>query len=50
VGSHFDFFVNGTKVGQADDYNYGSISGQIALDGSDTIEVVFNNLKISTAS
>jgi hypothetical protein len=48
--THFDFYVNGTKVGQADDANYSSISGQIALDGSDGIEVVFNNLKIATAS
>jgi hypothetical protein len=50
VSNHFDFFVNGTKVGQADDINYLNRSGQFALDGSDTIEVVFNNLKIATAS
>jgi hypothetical protein len=51
VNSHFDFFVNRTKIGQVDDSNYVlNISGQIALDGSDGIEVAFNDLKITTAS
>jgi hypothetical protein len=51
VNNHFDFFANGTKIGQADDSNYVlNISGQIALDGSNGIEVAFNDLKIATAS
>jgi hypothetical protein len=48
VGSHFDFFVNGTKVGQADDSTYPI--GLQALIGEYGIEVVFSNLKITTAS
>jgi hypothetical protein len=50
LDSHFDFFVNGTKVGQADDTNYIAISGNDVLEGSDGIEIVFSNLTISTAS
>lgn len=50
VTTHFDVFVNGTKVGQADDNNYGNISGQSFLVGNDASEVVFTNLKITTAS
>jgi hypothetical protein len=49
-GVHFDFFVNGTKLGQADDSKYSTISGLVALDGNDGIEVVFSNLKVATAS
>jgi hypothetical protein len=53
VGFHFDFFVNGTKVGQADDRTYSTAPtvspGQIALAGGDGMEVVFSNLKITTA-
>jgi hypothetical protein len=45
VGSHFDFFVNGTKVGQADDATYPS--GQVALLGFSGIECVFTNFKIT---
>jgi hypothetical protein len=48
VASHFDFFVNGTKVGQADDST--SVAGPAALGGADGIEVVFSNLKITSAS
>ena len=48
VQSHFDFFVNGTKVGQADDSSP-DIGGPAALTGSAGIEVVFSDLKITSA-
>ncbi|HEV2235614.1 MAG TPA: zf-HC2 domain-containing protein [Ktedonobacterales bacterium] len=48
VNSHFDFFVNETKVGQADITM--AYVAQATLDGIDGIEVVFTNLKITTAS
>jgi hypothetical protein len=44
VGSHFDFFVNGTQVGQTDDTTF--TSGDVGLGGTDGSEVVFSNLKI----
>jgi hypothetical protein len=44
MGSHFDFFVNGTKVGQADDATFSS--GEVGLTGGDGIEVVFTNFKV----
>lgn len=44
-GSHFDFFVNGTKVGQADDSTYSS--GKAGLEAGDTMQVVYNNFKIT---
>jgi hypothetical protein len=44
-GSHFDFFVNGTKVGQADDSTYAS--GELGLLGSENVEIVFNNLLVT---
>jgi hypothetical protein len=44
-GGHFDFFVNGTKVGQADDTTFAS--GKSGLFVSDQAEAVFTNLKIT---
>lgn len=44
-GSHFDFFVNGTKVGQADDTTFAS--GKSGLFVSEQAESVFTNLKIT---
>ncbi|HZC79636.1 MAG TPA: family 16 glycoside hydrolase, partial [Ktedonobacterales bacterium] len=44
-GSHFDFFVNGTKVGQADDTTFAS--GKSGLFVSEQAEAVFTNLKIT---
>ncbi len=44
-GSHFDFFVNGTKVGQADDTTFAS--GKSGLFGREQAESVFTNLKIT---
>jgi len=44
-GGHFDFFVNGTKVGQADDTTFAS--GKSGLYVSDQAEAVFTNLKIT---
>ena len=43
--SHFDFFVNGTKVGQADDSTYSS--GKAGLAAGDTMQVVYNNFNIT---
>ena len=47
LGSHFDFFVNGTQVGQVDDTSY--TSGMVGLSSGDSIEAVFSNLVISRA-
>jgi hypothetical protein len=47
-GSHFDFFVNGTKVGQTDDTSY--TSGELGIAGSDGAECVFTNFLVTKAS
>jgi hypothetical protein len=43
--SHFDLFVNGTKVGSADDSTYPS--GAYGLLGQDGAEAVFTNYKVT---
>jgi hypothetical protein len=43
-GSHFDFFINGTKVGEINDSHYAA--GQIGLSGEDGVEVVYTDLSI----
>jgi hypothetical protein len=48
VAPHFDFYVNGTKVGQVDHNLYSSFADYMLFDGSDAIEVVYTNLTIST--
>lgn len=45
VGTHFDYYVNGTKVGSADDSTFSS--GDVGLSGADGSEVVFSNLVIA---
>jgi hypothetical protein len=45
VGSHFDLFVNGTKVGAADDTTFAS--GEAGLSGDDNLDVVFTNFSIT---
>lgn len=45
IGSHFEFFVNGVQVGQADDSTFGS--GYCGFEVSDQIEVIFSNLVIA---
>jgi hypothetical protein len=45
VGAHFDFFVNGTQVGQTDDTTL--TSGQVGLAGANNGAVVFTNLVIT---
>jgi hypothetical protein len=45
-GSHFDFYINGTKVGQVDDTTY--TSGLSGLFGNDNIDVAYNNFKITS--
>jgi hypothetical protein len=47
-GSHFDFYVNGTKVGQADDGTFGS--GQIGLAANNGVEVVYTNFQMKPVS
>jgi len=47
-GSHFDFYINGTKVGQADDSTYPS--GKIGLSAVQNMQAVFNNIKVTTSS
>ena len=44
-GSHFDFFANGTKIGQINDSTFSS--GNCGLAGGDSIEVVFSSLVIN---
>lgn len=44
AGSHFDFYVNGTKVGQANDSTLAS--GTPGLFGNVGIEVVFTNFRV----
>jgi len=45
VGSHFDFYVNGTKVGGVDDASFAA--GEVGLSSDTGIEVVYTNLKIT---
>lgn len=44
-GTHFDFFANGTKIGQVDDTTYAS--GLVGLSGAENGECVFANLTIA---
>lgn len=44
-GAHFDFWINGAKVGQFDDSTYAS--GLVGLACSDNTECVFSNLTIA---
>ena len=44
-GSHFDFYVNGTKVGQHDDGSY--TSGLPGLTGNSDATIVYTNVKVS---
>jgi hypothetical protein len=46
--SHFVFYVNGTKVGQADDATYTSGLVGLSAGGSDT-EIAYNNFQITKA-
>jgi hypothetical protein len=47
-GSHFDFFVNGAKVGQVDDSSL--TTGESGMYGNVGIEVVYTNFSIIPAS
>ncbi|HET8906269.1 MAG TPA: hypothetical protein VFN11_04825 [Ktedonobacterales bacterium] len=47
-GSHFDYFVNGTKVGQANDSSL--TTGEGGVFGGIGIEVVYTNFSIIPAS
>lgn len=44
-GSHFEFFINGDKVGTADDDTF--TSGNVGLEAGKGIEVAFSNLSIA---
>jgi hypothetical protein len=44
-GSHFDLFVNGTQVGTQDDSTF--TSGEIGIEGGDSLDCVFTNLLIA---
>lgn len=44
-GSHFDFFVNDTKVGQSDDSTF--TSGKVGLVGGESIDCAFKNIVIA---
>lgn len=45
-GAHFDFFINGTSVGQANDSTFSS--GLMGLIGSENADVAFNNFQVAT--
>jgi hypothetical protein len=45
AGTHFNFLINGTQVGTADDATLSA--GVVTLEGSPDIEVVFTNAQIS---
>jgi hypothetical protein len=45
TGSHFDFFVNGTKVGQADDSTF--TNGKCGLFVTENAESVFTNMSVA---
>ena len=45
VGTHFTFFVNGVKVGEADDSSVGN--GRVGLYAEQGIEASFTNLEIA---
>jgi hypothetical protein len=45
VGSHFDFSVNGTKVGEIDDASYAA--GRVDLGAATGVEVLYTGLKIT---
>ena len=47
-GAHFDFYINGTKVGEADDTTFSA--GLCGIRGGPPIEAAFNNFEITTAS
>lgn len=44
-GSHFDFYVNGTKVGQHDDGSYGS--GLPGLTGDSDATIIYTTFKLA---
>lgn len=46
IGPHFDFYVNGVKVGQADDSTFAS--GRCGFEVYNSTEVVFSNFVIAT--
>jgi hypothetical protein len=46
--AHFDFFINGMPVGQADDSTYAS--GASGLSGNSNIEVVYTNYVITVTA
>jgi hypothetical protein len=45
-GGHIDFFVDGTKIGAADDATFSA--GLIGLEGADNTDVAFNNFQVAT--
>lgn len=44
-GTHFTFFVNGVKVGEADDSSVGN--GRVGLYAEQGVEATFTNLMIA---
>jgi hypothetical protein len=45
-GTHFEFFINGTSVGSADDATF--TSGLVGLLGAENTNVAFNNFQVAT--
>lgn len=44
-GSHFEFYINGTKVGETDDTTYAA--GLSGIHGDSHLEATFNNFKVT---
>src|SRR5579885_3612194 len=45
-GGHIDFFVDGAKIGAADDATFSA--GLIGLEGAENTDVAFNNFQVAT--
>ncbi len=47
-GSHFDFYVNGTQVGSADDTAFAS--GRCGLESVDSVNTIFTNFTVTKSN
>ncbi len=47
-GTHFDFFVNGSKVGEASDASFSA--GTLGFIGADNADIAFSNIQLAALS
>lgn len=45
-GAHFDFFINGTQIGETNDRAFSA--GLVGLIGAENIDAAFNNFQVAT--